>query len=524
VQATDFARYQSAEVEVRHNMAAPDLVITLDPGIYVGGVVLDDRGDAVVGAEVELRSASLPDATAANQPAGRRGGMDFNRMAQSWMRGANGATVSMTARTDRDGLFVIKHVQRGVFQLTTKADGFAADQGEPFQIDNNKSDIEITLQPLGSITGTVSGLLPEDVGEVSVGAVAVSDDGGIANMGSIFGGRGGRGGGGGGFKTGKVEADGSYRLEGLNPGNYVVRTWIGSTRQIMQELGPDLFAGNIQPDVTVRGGQEAQWNMVLVRPQVGTVTGNVLHNGNNASGFRVELSKQGDDATQSQGPAGRGGRGRAGGWGRNLSATVSASGEFSIKDVPAGLYDLQVTPDRRGATLYRQEIQVFAGAPLQLTIAVQTSSLKGTITTTDGVDSKSIGGRVSLVPNQSAAPTTELATWLRENNAVDGRIREGSFAFDAIPPGSYLLVVQARNRAPTSQPITVAGEASMTIPAGAVVATPPATPGDPGSAAAPGFPGGGQPGAGRGGRGNRAPGAGGGGNRAPGTGGNRRGG
>ena len=59
----------------------------------------------------------------------------------------------------------------------------------------------------------------------------------------------------------------------------------------MQQLGPDLITGNLIADVNVRGGQEVQWNMVLTRPELGTVQGSVLHNGINASGFSVELRK-----------------------------------------------------------------------------------------------------------------------------------------------------------------------------------------------------------------------------------------
>ena len=181
IDSADFARYESSEIEVRHAMAAPDLAITLDAGVYIAGVVLDDRGDPITRATVELRTASLDDgAPADNNPRGR--GFDFNRMAQSWMRSRNGMSLRLEARTDEDGLFIIKHVPRGVFQLTTKADGFTQQQGEPFQLEGNKSDIEIELQPLGSIIGTVSGFRPDEIGEVSVGAVMLPEGGGMPSM------------------------------------------------------------------------------------------------------------------------------------------------------------------------------------------------------------------------------------------------------------------------------------------------------------------------------------------------------
>ena len=182
-------------------------------------------------------------------------------------------------------------------------------------------------------------------------------------------------------------------------------------------------------------------------------------------------------------------------FGRNLSATVSAAGEFTIKEVPAGLYELSITADRRGGTLLREPIQVFADGVLQRTFSVESAALKGTITTADGSDIKTIGGRVSLVPNQTAAPA-ELGDWLRQNNAIESRLRDGAFEFESVPPGSYLLVLQPRNRAPTTQQVAVQGDAVVTIAVGVVVATPAADANSQGNA--PQAPGGA--------RGNRAPG------------------
>lgn len=516
IQAPEFARFESAEVTVRHGLAAPDLTVTVDPGVYIAGVVLDNYGDPVVGARVELETASLEDSNA-NRNGGNRGGseggrrgrtMDVGRMAQSFLRGMNGTSLSLEARTDEDGVFSIKHIKRGVFRLSASADSFTAHRGEPFQLDTNRTNFEITLQPLGSIVGTVAGLLPEDVGEVSVGAMIIAEGGGMNGMASMFRGRGGRGGGSS-FKTGKVEADGSYRLDGLNSGNYVVRTWIGSTRQMMRELGPAFMTGELQPDVAVAGGKETQWNMTLERPQIGTVSGNVLHNGSPANGFRVELRKQADagSAPDTGGRGGRGGRGFDF-FSRSLSATVSATGEFTIKDVPAGSYDLRISSGgRRGSTLLSEPVQVFANDNLNRTFSVTTGSLKGTISVADGTDVKTIGGSVSLVPNQVALPAENLRDWLRENNAVFGRLRDGAFEFETVSPGAYLLVLQPRNRAPTAQQVAVSGAESVEIAAGAVVENPDPT----GNGAGPGFGGGNRAGRGGGGgaRGGRGGGRGG---------------
>jgi hypothetical protein len=251
----------------------------------------------------------------------------------------------------------------------------------------------------------------------------------------------------------------------MNPGNYVVRTWIGSSRLLMQKLGPSLMSGELLPDVSVKGGQEQKWNMTLVRPQIGTVSGNVLKNGDNATGFRVELKKQEDAGAQPEtnggGFGGFGGRGGRNFFSRSLSATVSATGEFKIKDVPAGLYELSISSSRGQPALLTEVIQVFAGGDLNRMFAVQTASLKGTLTTADATDMATIGGSVSLVPNQTVAPTEELRTWLRENGAVTSRIRSGAFEFATIRPGSYLIVLQPRNRTMTTQQVVVTSEETV---------------------------------------------------------------
>ncbi|MCK5942904.1 MAG: carboxypeptidase regulatory-like domain-containing protein [Planctomycetes bacterium] len=468
VEAAQFARYQSAEIQVRSDAPPPELTITVDPGVYVGGVVVDAFGDPIAGAEVTLSSATLesnapPTAPTGNGRQGGRGGFDFNRMAREWMRGTSGPPLRLQARTDQDGLFIVKNAQRGIYTLTASADGFANDRTEAFQLDADRSDFKLRLQPLGVIVGTVTGFLPEEIDQVQVGVMLMPEDGNFMSA-MMRGGRGGRGGGGGrGMSTSKVESDGSYRIEGLTPGNYVVRSWMGSTRDFMRQVAPSFLAGGLQADVAVNAGEEARWDMQLTRPQVGKVIGTVMHNGTNAAGFRVELRNQANDTQQPAG--GNPMMARMRNFGRNRNDTVSGSGTFELNDVPAGLYTLRITADRRGGVLHEEPLQVVADVTVERSFSLTTGSVKGTITTDDGSDPKAIGGRISLVPGIVEVPQ-DLNNYLRQNSSFDARVRDGAFEVASIPAGSYLLIAQLRDRERTTQQVVVNGAANITVLAG----------------------------------------------------------
>ena len=372
VEAEEFARFESEEVQVRLAAAPPMMRITVDPGVYCAGIVVDHLGDPVAGAEVELRS----DQPASQQPrptgnnGNQRGRMpDFGRMAADWMRRSQGRGVRLEARTDENGEFIITHAPRGTYRLSAGADGFADVRTDVFELQIDRSDFELNIEPLGSIVGTVTGVLPDEIAETRVGAVLMPEDGRMPNL---MGGRGGRGGGRG-FRTVQVEPDGSYRIDDLAPGEYVVRSWVGSPQQLMRELGPKFFDGSLLADAAVKGGTETRFDLALTRPAVGTVAGSVMHNGSNASGFRVELRRQSNDGTADT--AATGGRGnpmaRFMNMGRSFNGTVDADGRFTIKNVTAGTYTLRIRSSRRGGTLLEEVVQVVADAVAERTYALQ---------------------------------------------------------------------------------------------------------------------------------------------------------
>jgi hypothetical protein len=403
-------------------------------------------------------------------------------MAREFMRMASGSQVTLEATTDAEGEFVIKHAPRGNYRLSAEARGHADAQTDAFDLQADRSDFELRLGALGTITGTVVGVRAEEVAEVRVGAVPWSN-GGIGGRGLMMG-RGGRGGGGGGqgpFASTNLRADGTYVFDSLAPGEYLVRAWVGSTQDIMRELMPRLGDGTLQADAAVRAGETTKLDLQLTRPQIGTVTGSVLHNGKPASSFQVELTRQDEAATNGTtgnnpmanfGPGGRGGRGGPGGFGRTFQSAVSASGRFTIGNVPAGSYKLRIQGNRRGGTLHETLVQVVADSTIDVPIALVTHALAGVLTRDDGGNVAELAGRALLLAGVQTLPEN-LQQYQQQNPVLEGRVQAGKFKFENVPPGNYLLVINIRGRDRATLPVVVVGDQSVTLAVGKPATTPP---------------------------------------------------
>ena len=504
VQSPEHARYSSAELELRSNAPVPQLAITLDAGVYVAGAVLDQAGAPVRGARVELRTPSAFEGMARgrgrNGGGGGRGeqpvgaGADFNGMAREFQRMAAGTQLTLETTTNAEGVFIVKHVPRGTYRLQAEAKSFADASTEAFELTADRSGFELRLGALGSLAGTVRGLGEKEIAEARVLAVprpGTNGNGGGGGMGALFG-RGRGGGGGSPFQNVGVQPDGSYRIDDLTPGDYLVRCWVGSTQDLMREMAPQFMNNTLPPDAAVRGGEVTRLDLTAMRPQVGSVAGTVLHNNAPATGFQVELTRQDETGAPpaNTGGPGRGGRGQGGpggfgGFGRTFQSAVASSGKFTIANVPAGTYRLRVQNNRRGGTLHEELVQVVVEATTERSIVVQTHTLRGTVTRDDGGNPAELNGRVSLLPGLTAVPEN-LGAFQRENPGFDARLQNGAFQFETLKPGGYLLVLTVRGRERTSQPIVVQGDQTLAIAAGKV-ATPTATPA-PNGANGPGTP------------------------------------
>lgn len=483
VQSADHARYRSADVEVRAGAMAPDLTVTLDAGVFVAGSVVDDTGAPVANAQVELRPNTGNDPTTRRR--GQNGNQDANgqpdwqTMGRNFLAQMQAEQGTLEARTDKEGTFVIKHVARGSYRLRAQARGFADANSDPFDLAADTSGFELKVGSLGSIAGRVSGLAGEELAQARVAAIPVG--GGQGGLGAMFGrgrgpGGGGPGGGGDPFRRVQLAGDGTYRIDELVPGDYIVRCWLGSPQDILRELMPQMFSGQLPADVTVRAKDVARFDLAVTRPQIGTVAGTVLENGKAASNRQVELVKLDDAGNPNGGSGNQGGFGGPGGRGRMFGgqqqASVTSAGRFQIESVPSGTYQLRVRGDGRRA-LFETTVQVVTGVTTEVpTIAIFTQSVKGTIFTEDGSAVSDLRGMASLQLDTGAGATADN-DGRRDGSAIGGAVRNGAFTIDAVPAGNYVLTVTCRGREPVTMPLAVQQgvQAEVRVAAGKVQPT-----------------------------------------------------
>lgn len=440
VESPDHARFRSEEIEVRSGALAPEVKIRLITGFAVRGVVRDTEGMPVAGARVQLLAAE--EATTAEANAGRGRG-EMRGPGQDMMRQffAGFGMPAVQATSNARGEFVLQHAPAGRFRVSATADGLEEGRTDPFVLQADVDGVQLSLGALGVLTGRVLGAPQDRIAEVRV----VAYQAGNPMRGMM------RRGGGGGGPFADVRADGTYRFDGLVPGNYVVRAFIGEG---MRTLFGQFANGNEPPaDVTVKPKSTATFDVAVQLPAAGTVAGSVLHNGQPAAGFQVTLRREGGEAQNNnidffggRGDPNGGGFGRFGGSQRQFNAAVGDSGRFSIRDVPDGSYELTVTSGRRNGTLHRETVVVVSQATSEVTISLSTASLEGQVQVDDGTPTAELNGMVMLLPGATEVP--ENMRGMRGNNAgsFQARIQAGRFTLDMLPPGSYLAVVQIRGR------------------------------------------------------------------------------
>ena len=270
----------------------------LDAGLTISGRVTDERGTAIVGAEVSARS---------------RG------------RGSAFAT------TNADGTYELSGLRAGTFQVEADASGYVG--AERPDVRAGATAVNFRLGQAGVLAGRVvwrgSG---SPIEGATVRAVTLGGRGGPG------GGRGGPGGGrgpfGGGGPSGVTDANGRFELKDVAPGRWVVeadaaRRAPGTSREVTLEP-----AGKVD-DLLVELGEGAR------------VAGLVLTDGDGrpVGGATVSIS----------------GGGRGQGWGRGMGAMFGRGGgaaaepepdgELSARTDGAGRFELQhVAAGRRTVT------------------------------------------------------------------------------------------------------------------------------------------------------------------------------
>jgi hypothetical protein len=412
VQSADHAFLRTEEVEVRAGRAVRGLVLYLKRGFECAGSIVADDGRPIPGARVELKSGAY-----------------------------SGPPLVATANSA--GMFAIQRAPAGEYQMSVVADGFRSRQAAPIELFGDRADSRIVLLRLGELTGSVQGLRAADIVNARVFVIRMS-----GNQAALAGTPQRSA-----HRSARIEADQTYKIRELEPGDYLVRAYLGLESDVTQLLVRQASTEKASADVRVIGGETSQLDLQLMTLPAGTVTGLVFHNGEAAKGFRIELAAIADNTAVV--PAGR-------------RARVASGGTFRVDRVAVGKYVLRVRSSGR-ATVHEETIEVVANVAVHRDIRVLTASLNGAVTVDDGTDVRQLSGEVALLAGLTELPEDYRPSRSRGGRgSIHTRLRAGKYEFETVQPGNYLIVVTIPGRKPSAVPVVIRsnGSQQLAIPAG----------------------------------------------------------
>jgi len=315
-----FGPYRS--VDLQHG-----LELVLAPGGFVRGRVTS-AGRPVQGARLDFSWAHPPGEGQLVQGTAPDG-WPFVVMNHVSVSGQDGTS-------DGDGRFVLSVPSAGWHALRVEADGLPLTVFGPWELDPARTSPELTLElePGGELEGRV--LLP--AGESPLGRyVGVSNGWSFAH-------------------TTPVDAEGHYRFVGLAPGAWQVRPVsppVASLQALEFDWGGAEFAR--EPDVEVRSGGRAHFDLDLVQSRGCALAGHIRFEGVELGGWVAVLAseKRGSMAFVS-------------------TSSLEEDGAFRVVAPKAGAYELRIW-SQQGAAFIR-EVQL-AGVETSLELSLARASV-----------------------------------------------------------------------------------------------------------------------------------------------------
>jgi hypothetical protein len=209
------------------------------------------------------------------------------------------------ARADEDGEYALTLRESGEWFLRAEAPGFAPGDLGPLRLEAGVGarDLDLVLGRGGTIAGRVIVAAGEEKSGHIVG-LSRGDGHGF---------------------TGRTDAAGEYRFEGLTPGNWQVvwrKSEISTSSVTSSRSGGHARAPEIPWDCLVHEGQTTRFDLDLRALQVATLSGRFLLGGTAPPDWIVRLSRRDDPATSDE------------------SASLDANGRFRLTTAGTGSFDL----------------------------------------------------------------------------------------------------------------------------------------------------------------------------------------
>lgn len=388
------ARSDTLELAVGKPDGTVDFALTR--GHTVAGTVSGADGAAIGGALVELMLMPAPGTPAGASMHGMR---------------VLGTTSSAT------GAFRLPNAPAGWISVAVSAKGHDAAQTPPFELAADVADVAVRLGARARIVGRALGVSETEGAAVSVVAIAA-----FSNVTS---------------RT--ADADGTFALDDLKPGQYHVRAYRCDGREATRRALASVSDRDVPPDLVLTAGETRSFDVQVQRIPIGRVTGRVRNNGAPGAGHGIRLSRQEGRATAPE----TGVMDWGGFDGPSLpSRTVEADGSFTVPDVEAGEYWLRVLAPGRGAgELHREAISVGDGQTTHVEILIASGGIDGEVIAPEA-GAPPLSGRLRLFQGAASVPD-DIDAWEATGRIRHVRFLAGRFRVDDLAIGSYLVEVSA---------------------------------------------------------------------------------
>ena len=424
VDSPDHQLLTSEPVELRVGGAPPHLVLSAARGLTVRGLVVAAKdGEPLANARVDLLRIEEQQA----EPAGEDPRSRVRRMFRQ-----GGGWPVLDAQTDRAGRFELRNAPPGRYAVRASASGYAEKRSSEFELSRDLDALELELGATCRLEGAVLGVPAGRESEVRVIAFA-----GPRQM-----------------QDTTARADGTYVIEDLQPGSYIVRASLGDSSSVFRREMRQFFGGGEgqQPefDVVLAEGATRTFNPVLSVQAVGEVVGSIMLNGRPGQGLRVSL--QAADPAQSAADDGRRFRFAFHGGG-SIRARTNQNGEFSLSEVQEGDYSLVVQAADNRNELYRGPITVVRSSRNEQRLSLQTVTFAGEVAGADALP-EDLRGSLRLYAGVDSEPEDRRA-FAEDNRYYSIRVREGRFEQADLAPGDYLMVLRISGFEVVEQPLSL---------------------------------------------------------------------
>lgn len=338
---------------------------TLDAGRQLNGRVLDESGQPVAGADVRIEGEPV-----------------------------------RSVQTDTDGSFQLAGLRDGKLRVIARKTGYVDARQEVDTV--SQSNVTLSLGRGATIVGRVTGLSPEELGNVLVNYF--SSGGGYGGM-------------------ARPDAAGNFTLTGVKDGTTMVQGSVGGTSGSRSAHKSIEVINGTAPDVE------------LAFTQGFTVRGHVNGHGRPMGDFRIMFSS----ADPSNPPGGTG--------------SIDADGNYSVSGLGSGDYRVSVFGQMLGF-VYGEKYTVSGDSVYD--IDLHSSSIRGRVTDRDGRPLSDVR-IVAEVVKGSGSSTTGVSINPPPRPAVSDS--SGQYVIDFIADGNWRLVAQKDQYQSVSHDVTVAGGA-----------------------------------------------------------------